>query len=402
MNNNNNNNVPPPPQAGKFKPRKPAKSTTTNRVVVPEHVPSTHVPSQPRTSSTAAGRGGRGSHHHGQHSRGSGSRGGRPNMSTPIVQGQAFFTAPPVVGRGRLQNNNNMPLAVTSNAAATTTIGPPQRPSRRKRDDPHNQTGGDEEIVGTLDEAVGYNALNVSSSSSQQNRSNVLSTSAVASDVQKAERVLGKLTSPYTHGPNGTMYDDSDSSDDEQNNNNNHHHEMDDIIVETRQLGVPRPLTLPFPHHHRHPVATAPVDTTPTTNLQDPDTTTTTVPPPQCQQFPFWNTNDHAYCLVQLPTRLPPVIAAEPVVASTPMDPEVRMVDAPTVVTTTPPGFDQEVLLQAPPGRMGTLKVYRSGRTVLVLESHNNLHDAAEEHDTTATHPVRTQCDMHMLFFSEM
>ena len=81
------------------------------------------------------------------------------------------------------------------------------------------------------------------------------------------------------------------------------------------------------------------------------------------------------------------------------------MVDAPTVVTTTPPGFDQEVLLQAPPGRMGTLKVYRSGRTVLVLESHNNVHDAAEEHhhpDTTVTHPVRTQCDMYMLFFSEM
>jgi hypothetical protein len=66
--------------------------------------------------------------------------------------------------------------------------------------------------------------------------------------------------------------------------------------------------------------------------------------------------------LFQLPTRLPPVQQREDVMAVEPPD---------TAEVATPPvqadSFDN-ALINAKPGRLGKIKVYRSGKTVLVLQ----------------------------------
>jgi hypothetical protein len=281
-----------------------------------------------------------------------------------------------------------------------------QRQARRKRDG-NNTDMGDEEIVGTLDEAVGY-SLNVSKSnmdqvgsqSTEQKNSNIADGgSASTSNLERA--LLGNSTTsqqPYL-GPNGYIYD-SDSSDDEKDHDNG---ATNDVIMRNN-VGVPRPLTLPFPNHgmkERHSNDT--VDTSTATERTRPAAPATT----EFQShFPFLNTEEGSYFLVQLPTRLPPVMQRndsstssnnninDPSKSDMNHDPDVRIVEPTTVATPSiqTNAFDN-ALIHAQPGRIGKLKIYRSGRTVLVLDdpSPSRMITSGGEDTTTTTNsqPVR-------------
>ena len=383
---------PPPPQAGKFKPRKPAKKISVGGVV-PETVTSTSTqPQQQQPRRPSQGRGGRGG------GRGRGSR-------APIPQGKAFFTAQPApqsAGRGNHNNSRSTPIEPLTVTSGVTQNQPPmtlqqQRQARRKRDG-MNTGMDDEEIVGTLDEAVGYSlpvgSKNPLDSVGGPSKDHKNSSTTSSSNLERALLGQTALSSQPYLGPNGYIYD-SDSSEDDEND------ESGDVVV--RNVGVQRPLTLPFPskerkdsYHH---------------NNVTPDTIGSTVSAPVIKesksQFPFLNTDDdNAYFLVQLPTRLPPVISNhdatrtnshgnfnDPIAVPSSSDPDVRMVDPVAVATPSiqSNAFDN-VLTNAKPGRIGKLKIYRSGRTVLVLDSSPN------DDGTTTSTPVCSKVFVFITF----
>lgn len=381
------NNQPPPPQAGKFKPRKPAKKISVGGIV-PESVTSTVV--VPTTTTTTTASSNNTDQHRRRQTQGRGGRGGRGTgrgSRAPIPQGKAFFTAQPAPQSGRGCNHHQQePSTVTSgsidNQSSTKTTLQQQRQSRRKRDD-NNVGMDDEEIVGTLDEAVGY-SLNISSGDidklgnhSVDNNNNNGTTGGSTANSNLERALLGKAASsqPFV-GPNGYMYD-SDSSDE-----NNDMDDRDDIIV--RNVGVQRPLTLPFPSTEEHGSHSK-------VALETNDVTTASSAPRTKEsksQFPFLNTDEDAYFLVQLPTRLPPILTKNDSTVpnsinnnmmsnnnnyNDPMavhsDPDVRIVEPVAVATPAiqSNAFDN-VLTNAKPGRIGTLKIYRSGRTALVID----------------------------------
>lgn len=141
----------PPSQAGKFKPRKPAKKInvgSSNAEAVPIAVPSAPLAAAASSSSSANPRAER---HAG---RGRGGRGGRG----PPEQGQVFFTATPKPDATRRGSSTAAKASGTSTAAnrgsgegASFKRSAALRPGGRDSD----EAAAQEEVVGVMEEGVG-------------------------------------------------------------------------------------------------------------------------------------------------------------------------------------------------------------------------------------------------------
>ena len=154
----------PPTQAGKFKPRKPAKkiragaattgdhaaaAATSSAAAVPPAVrsSSSHTTSTASPHPAAAARGGRA---------GRGGRGrGAGRADKPIVQGPSFFTAQPApVASSSQRGGGGAARAAAGGGDGAATAARGTGTVRGGRDSNHANTSMEEEIVGTLDEAI--------------------------------------------------------------------------------------------------------------------------------------------------------------------------------------------------------------------------------------------------------
>jgi RNA polymerase III RPC4 len=384
-------NPPPTQQAGKFKPRKPAKKIHVGGVV-PEPVTSTST-----TGTQQGGRQNRTARHGGRFGNGRNAMGrgfGRGSRA-PIPQGRAFFTAPQVVPVGTAANQNRQqqpqPMTVTStdttaNNTTGTTAAPPtiQTQSRRKRNDNNNTGVDDEEIVGTLEEGVGFSLDISNENKSSRNENNSKGSNATASNLERALLGTGKISQVY-QGPNGCVYD-SDSSTDEDDIAQN---EINGITM--RNVGVQRPLTLPFSSTN----STKKDGDVASIDLNNGNTINAGTTLETKKSLTFLNTKQDGYFLVQLPTRLPTGIVTpnsnntdintgtndshhhsnDPMGSGS--DPEVRIVEPLTVATPSSESnaFDNVLLQHKQPGRIGKLLIYQSGKTILRIDSPNNTSD---------------------------
>jgi hypothetical protein len=357
--------VPPPPssQAGKFKPRKPAKKISVGGGAAPDNVPSTAavIPTENRQRQGRGGRGGRGE-------RG----GGRGRGRSAIPQGRAFFTAQPppqqISARGINSRSQLQPAATTSLETNQTQPAPSlhQQKQARQRQDGSNNDIDDEEVVGTLDQEIGYNSLNDSSNNKNIDNIGTSQDKGTTATTNFERTLLGKNNNSHmssSNGPNGYMYD-SDSSDE-----GNVAFANGTSIY--KNVGTQRPITLPFPSENEDKTRSY-------TNaaLDIPANAEETIKNPSN----ILNMDESKWLLVQLPTRLPPVVSNDTnasngnsaISESNSMhnDPEVRIVE-PSAVATSPiqrNAFDN-VLQDSKPGRIGRLKVYRSGKMTLELDS---------------------------------
>lgn len=279
-----------------------------------------------------------------------------------MPQGTAFFTAQPaaVSTSGTTSRQRRSAAAATADGLGAAGRGG-GGPTGLKRE----AGATEEEIVGTLEEAVGSHGPAPVASA----------TSAPKTSKDTAlERALagGRDDSGAgdNFGPAGFLYDsDSDSSDCEEEVKANHRRTKS---TPSNSGMIQQPLTLPFP-----PVGG--VDDCrgalyPATN----DTSWQRQQKPALS--PFVHTENQqalraerdAWFLVQFPTRLPAVEQqAPPRAAGGGGDDEVTVIQEEFAAVATPPiqleAFDN-ALANAVPGRLGRIKIYKSGKTVFVTE----------------------------------
>jgi RNA polymerase III RPC4 len=376
--------VPPPSQAGKFKPRKPAKriSVVIGAGAVPDAAPS--------SSSLVAAAGGHGSRA-GRGSGGRGRDGGRGSSSSsssraPMPQGKAFFTAQPAPAAAASSRQRR-----SAGAAAETTTQQQQQEQQQQRagrQQPGTAGRGsvlregmtEEEIVGTLDEAVGSNVPATVK---------IDSTFSKGDTAQSAfERALmggeDNVFAGHNQGPDGYLYD-SDSSRDEDDAKSHWRSNKRRETTHQQQL----PLTLPFPpvggvDDSRGALYPLQNDTSVQRQLK-PQHSPFLVPDAKNKNKAALEAERDSWFLVQWPTRLPPIQQQHAAPKSKDdnmvVDDEAAAGDAAvgkgtttheeTAMVATAPvqlnAFDN-VLTNAVPGRVGKLKIYKSGKSVLVLE----------------------------------
>jgi hypothetical protein len=232
-----------------------------------------------------------------------------------MPRGQVFFTGqtdPKQSTAGARKRAATPAGAVSSSSTTTASVRP----------------GGNEEIVGTLDQGVGTNLP-------KSSKSKIL-TKSDENDFFEDEAVpttkLGKVAAVY--------YSDSDSSAEGRRTTR--------ITKAREDKDASQPLTLPFPD---------PKHATPASYFG--------------QDRKDENLNE--WFLMQLPTRLLPLAKQDDVVDVTDgkEEAEVEVIDGvETAPVSTKPivndAFDN-ILAKAPPGRIGKLRVYKSGRTELIL-----------------------------------
>jgi hypothetical protein len=355
----------PPSQAGKFKPRKPAKKIRVLGVVVEPVAPVSGVVTAGQRGRTGGRGGGRGG-------------GGRASGRGPQPQGQVFFTgtaAPTTVrrgtaGGGRATNSRGGAAGRDSTTAVTNSIGSTRAAV--------HASNGIEEIVGILQDSIGSGLppeTVVSDTDPTRDRRTLGTTSTAAGSPATVGRGGGSATRGGIHTvPFGEalaaeyMYD-SDSSDEKP--------------VAT-QASTIQPLLLPFPNApggttQQQPVSYAEdgVDNTALAfrgispspflnwNKEDPKNNTSNNAP----------SLDDSWFFVQMPTRLPPLKQQQQHQVllrndDSPLTPKTDQHDCVSDVVT--PSVDinafDNALINCTPGRLGKIKVYASGRTVLVVE----------------------------------
>lgn len=366
---------PPPSQAGKFKPRKPARRVRVggdHPVDAPPPAAPVVVQSHPRGG------------------RGRGGRGGR----TPVPMGRAFFTATPS-GRG-----GTPATARKVQAAATATRTGVHRALR--------ETEASEEVVGMLEEAVGS--------------SSVRPTMVGSADLDGLKEGRYEYEDNAMDGSFGRPGDDtgflydSDSSAERrtrQPRRMNASGSMPPSSLPFPSLDVPPGIgNLPKPDFYLGAATdrnTHPPESSGTNyGAPRPAKVQVTVTQDAPTASPFvdtrdaraWQNEKDSWFLVQFPTRLPPLVqrvATEDAVTAnvkredghsheTADEPSAATGDASTTyadVATAPvdPTAFDNAWANAVPGRLGKLVVYKSGRTVLVLERpdgsvvHMNAHE---------------------------
>jgi hypothetical protein len=368
-----------PSQAGKFKPRKPAKKITIGGndaaagavTVAPDSAPSSSA--APRSDGRSGGRGRRG----GRGARDGGRGGGRTGMPrAPMPQGQAFFTAQPAVatsGRQRRQSANAStsadPMAHLSqnSGAVNAPLG---------GSGPHLQArfgvGTEEEIVGTLECAVGSILPPATvPSGTEPNKFNRDTAQTAFERALMGGEDTASMGGPSS-GLDGHWYDSDSSRDDEEQRRESNRNA--DTMNTNTSLSVQMPLSLPFP---------------PVSNIDDRHADASTPERRENPLLPSFDSSGNpnalqrdkdSWFLVQLPTRLPPIQqqdAPHPTeLKSEKLDDGGNFLahhDEVAAVATAPMqvnAFDN-ALTNAVPGRIGTIKLYKSGKTVLVLEGAN-------------------------------
>lgn len=344
--------VPPPlSQAGRFKPRKPAKkirppdaldvvadgSTTTGRLNEGQG-------SRGRVGPRGSGRDGRGR--------------GRGRFALP--QGQVFFTATPAAAgnSGNISGSHRKSSHSVQFTEATTSGSlNANRTSRLRREVAEASTS--EEIVGTLDEAIGSSAPSKVSSGSDFKKSD-----QAASAFERA--LLGDQF-PAGSCISDELYD-SDSSDEAKKK----------LLKRETMDEYKTPLSLPFPSP-RLPVGIGANESF----THDPKNNSLFAKEPEgelrnCPKYasPFVHPNDNDalrfeknnFFLVQFPTRLPrlkigQMVCDENENAETTVE-DIANVATPALQTSA---FDN-ALSTAVPGRLGKIVIHKSGKTVLILE----------------------------------
>lgn len=389
--------MPAPSQAGKFKPRKPAKKIRVGAAaaaaVVPDSTPSS-TGQEDRSGSGGGQRGDGGSAGRGHGSgpiqgrgrgRGGGAGGGRKR--SPLPQGQVFFTAAPAQGR------KGAAASKTSGSRASSSSGPSgggkdskSKVLRQKKDNEAT-----EEVVGELDKAIGSR---FAEDGAPQKRSS------------KLEKYEDTEREP-------SMVEDQSASNTKQISEEGYTYDSDSSLEEAKPQppnpNIP-PCRLPFP------IAPLPVGVSAkekdrpimyTEQLSKKDrkrqfeneqgtvpitASHGTLQTKETQPSPFVDTQDvealqwemESFFLFQFPTRLPALVQK----SLTNKDKNDRdHVDGGTMakdntegaessemrvadVSTSPiqQGRFDNTMADATPGKLGKILVYKSGKTVLLLQ----------------------------------
>ncbi len=346
----------PPTQAGRFKPRKPAKRAAPTAIATPIAIPSAAaaaaaVAALQATASTDRG-GGRGA------GRGGRGRGGR---GAPVIpQGQVFFTG------------TDKPAASSTRTSATAVAA---ASSKRKGKAAgmivSSTTGGakevksvalevQEEVLNIDDEGIDAlpdpapRSSKLSSASTRQ--SNTSNNHESSNESQRA----GGVASHDAPSDVLAYYYDSDSDED------------DEPMPDYRNDSQLQPFLIDSARSDHITSNQAPHMSTSDENAHVQKVSPLLVQS-EADATGHPLINDNSFFLVQLPTRLPPIISATrpdevPKAPISGMD----IGDEDPVPVSTPAvevgSFDNQ-LTDAQPGRMGKIRVYQSGRTVFVWES---------------------------------
>jgi hypothetical protein len=347
---------PPPSQKGKFKPRKPVKKITKPGAAT---APSAIQPSETLSSAAAAAaasnttndRGGRGGRGRGADG-GRGGRGGRGRGRAPLPQGKVFFTA------GAKQQTG----------ASKKRVSAAARMQNREVDPT-------EEVVGQLDSAIGTST----GKQSDGGKKSILDSMDYEEMDQYAEPQPGRGGKGSTL--EGIFYD-SDSSEEEERNKRR----VRPTTVKPVELPFPV-VSLPLgvgakgrPVMYDIPQAKAESsDPSLENNREFPESGISPFVDSKQKDALEWEQD--SWFLVQLPTRLPPLqqnVPEGPAPGSendkpTPQEVTSGIANPMRIISevVTPPvvstSFDN-ALVNAVPGRLGKLVVYKSGKTVLVME----------------------------------
>ena len=356
----NNKNMPPPTQAGRFKPRKPAKRIVPGAATAAAEVGSNDAANSFPPSSSSSNR-----HHQQQHRPGRGGGGrqsqqvhGHGGRGSNMPRGQVFFTgnAAPQVGRARSAGGSG---GKSSTSDASTSGG--KKTLTTKMEGKHEAS--DEVIVGELDEAIGSGGqgsdpTSSSKGPSQGGNGNASRTNTSFIDEETSTPNL-LFSIPDTY--------DSDSSQEERN---------DRRRVLSSQFSMLQPSCLPFPDAPV-PVGIGPVQVRPSLYT---DSHLNDCAPGMEASSPFVDirTNEalrleekKSWFLFQFPTRLPFDHAVVPPTTVSSSD-EVAMpaananemeVSDVSIPTLLPNAFDNSMGTRA--GKLGKISVFKSGKTIL-------------------------------------
>ena len=348
----------PPTQAGKFKPRKPAKPITVGAAAapgVPIAVPSSSTAASDYANRTSK-RPGRGA--------GRGRGGGRGAGFPPQQQGQVFFTGnnkPDAHKRGSASSVASKSTAAQGGAAgargsAFSKIGPRA-----------GTTDVQEEVVGFMEEGVGSSRATAVAverlSGRKYDDSGPTNNSASTSNPREK---TGSAMDRYVY--------DSDSSDDESRS------------VQSKFL---QPIQLPIPNSTMHPSQA--LATTESSNKVLPIHVSSTLSMTSSkldEVAPFASPDDtlavqkemDSFFLCQLPTRLVPFhvtndkLDRDNVASEAPIEQQQAEVSTPQIAIPAihEDSFDN-VLSRAEPGRLGKLIVLKT-----VREEHHHHHFRTE------------------------
>jgi RNA polymerase III RPC4 len=435
----------PPTQAGRFKPRKPV-AAAAKKIQTPAlaSLEASQGVGSSTSSSGGRGRAGGGSGRFGRDGqRGGGRFGGRGTSGRfggrdgkrgggrfNIPQGQVFFTAAPTTAGGGLGGVAGSTIAgrIPVGSSSVTGIGGrgvALSASERRQMAvlssssiaQRNTTGADttksnEEIVGTLDEGIGSMASAVPSSVLSNNSDFISSNNKIDTARNAFERAL--LGEQYAEGSGGVgggggigkiagmfgadMYD-TDTSDEEGGARKYNRNKL-----QQRKTDLIKPISLTSAEPPRRAVAT----------MKQPDVTksfqqSSTNHDNQIRS-PFVMSNDieelknekQSFFLFQLPTSLPPITMMDTTVVTNPdgttshdsnnTTDELAPVAIPSLQTST---FDN-VLSKSISGKIGKIKIYKSGRTVLVFEGPDGQPVVSQQPVLVIVFPYVCVCVSHL------
>jgi len=351
---------PKPTQKGKFRPKKPQKKAS-KPISTPANAEAATPSAPPAVKSDGIGRndapiepkrarGGRGG-------RGRGGRGGRGRGRIPIPQGTVFFTG------GEKKAASSSKGSTTSKKASSASAGASRTSVKREETKEQVMDASTEEVVGQLDTAIGGTA--------KAKKESVLERD-YGKDYVEDEGPAGSVgVSMNLNISAGCMYD-SDSSDERSTR------------AQTNSLIAP--LELPFSSKSPmvHP------DLTSSSHVDEHDCDDEEALPVS----PFVVTDKmedireekNSWFLVQLPTRLPPM-QKDFSSAENDNGDAMETEDQTTTTTTTTPSVNNALsnisevavppvttcrfdhgLDKNAPGMIGKILVYKSGKTVLVMD----------------------------------
>mmetsp|Transcript_17185 Transcript_17185/g.35453 ORF Transcript_17185/g.35453 Transcript_17185/m.35453 type:complete len:408 (-) Transcript_17185:277-1500(-) len=353
---------PKPTQKGKFRPKKPQKKASkpistpaTAEAATPSAPPAVNSDDIWRNNAPIEPRGARGGRGGGRGGggRGRGGRGGRGRGRIPIPQGTVFFTG------GEKKSASSAKGSTISKRISSASAGASRTSVKREETNAQVMDASTEEVVGQLDTAIGGTA--------KAKKESVLEKDDGKDYVEDERPADGGGVSMNLNISAGCMYD-SDSS--------------DEASTRAQTNSLIAPLELPFSSKSPmiHP------DVTSSSHVDEHDCDVEEAQPVS----PFVVTDNmedireekNSWFLVQLPTRLPPMQKAfssaendngdametDDQTTTTPAAnnalSNISEVAVPPVTTSR---FDHGLDKNAP-GMIGKILVYKSGKTVLVMD----------------------------------
>lgn len=299
---------PPPSQAGKFKPRKAPKKIRAGVTAVPDAVNSNQTAARAPEPVPSSAR------HHAAR---------RPRA--PMPQGQVFFTGQATPSKSK-PSKASAASASKGKSASTASSPPTQQGAaiRVKTESNTTRIVVDEEVIATLEEGIG-----------SQYRMDSKKKAAPTADGKKKSKKSPVSEKPIDlteeDPPNhvlNDMYYDSDSSENDE----------EEAVNGPAPRLADEPVNLPFQDHRT--------------------------------SSKLFDTEDDSWVLFHLPSRLPQVIQ-QAKVKEEQGENEVKNVSTMLSPVATPnlePNSFDDCLSNAVSGKVGKLKIYKSGKAVLVLE----------------------------------